>query len=121
MTLRAAAFGARATLSLFGIAASAHAEVVEVGPSDDVEAAINGASPGDEIVLAGGTYTPTGRFGISVRGTAAAPIIVRNKDGEKPILHRPDAGQNTIDVDDAEYLVLRGLEISGGSHGLRLV
>lgn len=103
------------------IVARAQAAVVELGPTDDVEAAINAAQPGDEIVLAGGTYTLTERFGISVSGTAQAPIVIRAKDGEKPILHRPAADQNVIDVDDGQYLVFRGLEISGGSHGLRLV
>jgi MYXO-CTERM domain-containing protein len=99
----------------------AGAATVDVTPADDVEAAINAAMPGDEIVLGGGMYALTTRFGISVSGTADAPIVIRAKEGERPILHREGADQNVIDVDDASYLVFRGLEISGGSHGLRLV
>jgi hypothetical protein len=100
---------------------SAAAETLMLAPGDDVEAAINAAQPGDELVLAGGSYELTDRFGISVHGTADAPVVVRAQDGETPHLHRAADDQNVIDVDDAEYLVLRGLEISGGSHGLRLV
>jgi hypothetical protein len=97
------------------------AETVLLEPGDDVEAAINAAQPGDEIVLAGGSYELTERFGISVHGTQGAPIVVRAADGERPHLHREATDQNVIDVDDAEHVVLRGLELSGGSHGLRLV
>src|SRR5687768_15949350 len=106
---------------LLGALSSAAAATVVVMPSDDVEGAINAAMPGDEIVLAGGTYEMTERLGISVAGTPAAPIVIRAKEGEKPHLHREGAAQNTIDVDDARHVVFRGLEISGGSHGLRLV
>jgi hypothetical protein len=103
------------------LAGRALAEVVELAPGDDVEGAINAAQPGDELVLAGGMYELADRFGVSVHGTESQPIVVRAADGETPVLHRPSADQNAIDVDDAEHVVLRGLEISGGSHGLRLV
>lgn len=99
----------------------ARAEVVELQPGDDVASAINAAQPGDELVLAGGTYELTSRFGISVHGTEGAPIVIRAADGETPVFSRPNADQNVIDVDDGEHLVFRGLEITGGSHGLRLV
>ena len=78
------------TLSMAAIlsaSAPAWGAVIELGPTDDVEAAINAAQPGDEIVLQGGTYTLTQRFGISVSGTAQAPITLRAKDGEKPVLN----------------------------------
>src|SRR6185503_17586651 len=42
------------------------------------------------------------------------------KDGEVPVITRPDANQNTINVMNASYLVLKGLEVTGGSHGIRL-
>ncbi len=34
------------------------AEVFTAGPSEDIEVMINALQPGDELVLAGGTYTP---------------------------------------------------------------
>jgi hypothetical protein len=106
---------------VLGTAADARAATIVLGPGDDVEAAINAAEPGDELVLDGGSYTLTERFGISVQGTEQAPIVIRAADGETPHFHRPTADQNVIDVDDGAHLVFRGLEISGGSHGLRLV
>lgn len=95
------------------------AATTEIGPGDNLQAAVDALAPGDELVLQGGTYTLTSRFGISNSGTAQAPITIRAKDGEVPVITR-DAGQNTINVDGADYIVLRGLEIDGGSHGIRL-
>lgn len=106
--------------ALLGTSAPALADVFEVSPGDDVEAAIAMLAPGDELIVHGGTYTLTERFGIDVAGTEAMPIVVRAADGEVPVLDRPTADQNVIDIDAAEYLVLRGLVVSGGSHGIRI-
>lgn len=50
--------------------------VVDVGTTTDLIAAISNAHPGDEIVLADGTYALTG-VSCSAVGTEAAPITVR--------------------------------------------
>lgn len=102
------------------VATPASAAIVEVGPGDDVEAAINAAEPGDEIVLAGGMYELTERFSFSIAGTAVAPIIIRAADGEQPHLHRPNASENIIDIDGASWVEIRGIEFSGGSAGVRI-
>lgn len=99
----------------------AWAATTEVGPSDDVEAAINALGPGDELVLLGGDYTLTDAWHISIAGTAAQPIVIRAKDGESPHLNRPTVDQNIIDFDDVEYLEIRGIRFSGGSAGLRFI
>ena len=99
---------------------SAFADVVEIGPADDLRAAIGGLEPGDELVLGGGMYTLTARLGVTVVGTEAAPIVIRAKDGERPHLHRPNADQNIIDIDRGEHVVFRGIEFSGGSAGFRM-
>lgn len=110
-------------LALFGWVAFetgvANAASTEVGPGDDVEAAINALQPGDELVLQGGDYTLTDAWHISVAGTAAMPIVIRAKDGEVPHLNRPEVDQNIIDFDSVEYLEIRGIRFSGGSAGLR--
>lgn len=98
----------------------AEAEVFEAGPSDDVESMINSLGPGDELVLDGGTYTLTERFSFAIAGTQSAPIVIRAADGETPHFHRPNANQNIIDIDDAEHVVIRGIEFSGGSAGIRI-
>lgn len=100
-------------------AAPASAQLM-LGPADDVEAALNALSPGDEVVLADGMYTLTSRFSFSAVGTSAAPILIRAADGARPHFHRPDASQNIWDITNAEHVTLRGLTFSGGSAGLRV-
>ena len=98
----------------------AAAEAFRATPQDDVETLMNELGPGDELVLAGGTYTLSGRFSLSVAGTAEAPIVIRAQEGETPHLHRPAPDQNIIDIDDAAYVTLRGIRFSGGSAGVRI-
>ena len=98
----------------------AGAEVLNGGPSDDIEAMINGLQPGDELVLSGGMYMLTERFSFAIAGTENAPIVIRAQDGQTPHLHRPNADQNIIDIDNAEYVTIRGIEFSGGSAGIRI-
>jgi len=102
------------------VGAQALAVTTEVGPGDDLASAINALNPGDELIMRGGTYDLTGRLSISIAGTANAPILIRAKVGEQPHLHRPNADQNIIDFDSAEHVILRGIEFSGGSAGVRL-
>lgn len=104
---------------LLAATATARAEVVNATPADDVEALIAGLSPGDELVLADGTYTlDSSRFGVDIAGTEAMPIVIRAADGARPHFHRPNEDQNIWDI-RAEHVVLRGIEWSGGSAGLR--
>lgn len=107
-------------LALEAPALESFAASLELGPGDDVEAAIAGLGPGDELILRGGTYTLTERFSIDLAGQSGQPILIRAKDGERPHLHRPNADQNLIDIDRAEEVIIRGLEFSGGSAGLRI-
>lgn len=101
-------------------AATAHAGVVEVTPADDLRAAMAALTPGDELIVHGGTYTMTSRFGVSVVGTAAAPITIRAADGEQPLIERPNADQNLWDLERVEHVTIRGLRFRGGSAGLRI-
>ncbi|HEY3237176.1 MAG TPA: right-handed parallel beta-helix repeat-containing protein [Polyangiaceae bacterium] len=92
---------------------------IEIGPADDLITAANALLPGDELVLRGGTYTLSRRFGLGASGTAAAPILIRAKAGELPIVNRPLLDQNIVDV-NGSYLTFQGIEFSGGSAGIRL-
>jgi hypothetical protein len=98
----------------------ASAADVEVSPGDDIEAAIAGLQPGDALVMHGGTYTVTDRFSISIGGTEAMPIVIRAADGEVPVIERPDAGENIVDIDFADWVEIRGITFTGGSAGVRL-
>ena len=85
--------------------------------------AIEGLVPGDRLEIGTGTYSVNRLWDLSVSGTAADPIwIVADQDAEV-IITRPDSWQNVLNVGHGKpvvYLCLRGLEFTGGSHGIRL-
>lgn len=101
--------------------ATAAAGAAEIGPGDDIEAAAAALSPGDELVLRGGSYAFDGNITITANGTAERPVVIRAKDGERPVLSQATTTHNVIEVNASSHLVIRGLEFTGGSHGLRLM
>ncbi len=104
------------------LALAAHGAIaVEIGPGDDFESAANALSSGDELVLRGGVYTFNGNITVSVNGTASAPVTIRAKDGEQPILEQATGNQNVIEINGSSHLALQGLTVRGGSHGIRLM
>lgn len=110
----------RAALSLLALY-SATPGAVEVGPGDDLRAAIAALGPGGELVLRGGTYPFSTGFRITVNGTAAAPVVIRAKAGERPLIQQSNGGQNILEISGSSHLVLRGIAFTGGSHGVRLM
>ena len=79
--------------------------------------------PGDEVILHEGTYTqPAYSFKLRMyhQGTAAQPIVIRAAEGESAVLTRPNASQNVLNIMGARHLILRGLEVTGGSAGIRI-
>ena len=109
-------------LLLLSGGAPAHADIYELTPRDDWFSVLQGEGlqPGDEVILAAGEYRDARRLVIGHRGTAERPVVIRAADGATAILRRPDERQNSIDIQGAQFLVLRGLEITGGSTGIRL-
>ncbi len=106
-------------LALAWLAAAPAAAQITLGPADDVEAALNALAPGDEVVLADGTYAIDERFAVTLAGTRDMPIVIRAADGARPHFVQ-SSGENIWDL-DARHAVLRGLEFSGGSAGLRVM
>jgi MYXO-CTERM domain-containing protein len=104
-------------LALFFVR-DARATVYEITPADDLEASIAALVPGDELVLGGGTYTLNGFFEIGVSGADGQPIVIRNKEGETPVITQ-QAAQNIVNVAGA-YITLRGLEFTAGDRGIRI-
>ena len=98
--------------------AVADAETYEIFPTDDLFARLGALVAGDEVIVHAGTYTTPGFFKVTWAGTEASPITVRAADGERPVIMGTPT-QNVIDLDGA-YFTLRGFEIRGGSHGVRL-
>lgn len=102
---------------------AASSTVHELKPGGDWFGVLNGnhLKPGDQVVLTTGVYRDARRLVIGHRGTAERPIVIRAHESGGVVLRRPDARQNTINIVGAQYLVLRGLEITGGSTGIRLM
>ena len=85
--------------------------------------AVESLKPGDGLVIGAGTYSIERLWDVTVSGTAERPLwIVAAKDA-KVVLTRPDSKQNILNVGRAKpvsFVCLRGLEFTGGSHGIRL-
>jgi Right handed beta helix region len=85
--------------------------------------AVAGLQPGDQLVLAAGTWSVNRLWDIQVSGTAEDPIWIVAEPDARVVLTRPDSKQNVLNIGQTtpvKYLCLRGVEITGGSHGLRL-
>jgi hypothetical protein len=85
--------------------------------------AVEALQPGDKLELAAGTYSVERMWDIGVSGTAEAPIWIVAAEGAQVVITRPDDKQNVLNVGQGgpvKFLCLRGIEFTGGSHGLRL-
>ena len=67
------------------IAGAPAAFAVDIAPGGNLRSAIAALKPGEELRLAGGTYTVDSGFRVTVNGTAQQPIVMRSKDGERAI------------------------------------
>jgi hypothetical protein len=99
----------------------ASAAVIQIGPGDNLQAAVNALSPGDILLLDDGTYTLSSRFSIQKTGTASAPVTIRAAPGATPVITFVNASQNVINVEHSAHVRLIGLEVTGGSHGIRIL
>jgi len=99
-----------------------HAETIELTPDGDWFARLSGndLSPGDEVVLREGVYSESKRLILRHRGSKEQPILIRAATGETVVFQRPDANQNTFNLEGTRHLILRGFEITGGSSGIRI-
>jgi hypothetical protein len=86
-------------------------------------ARIAALQPGQMLEIGRGTWSLGERNRIALEGTAERPIWIVAKPGETPVLTRPDDRQNVLNLGlggAARFLCLRGLEIQGGSEGIKL-
>ena len=105
------------TSAFLAVAAGA----VEIGPEDDLEAAVSALVPGEELILRGGTYSFDENVTFSANGTAEQPIIIRGKTGEQPIITQATTNHNVIEINSSSYLAIKSITITRGSHGIRLI
>ena len=97
-------------------------KTVTLSPGENWFSMLSGPSlqPGDEIILKPGVYSNSKRLEISQRGTAEKPIMIRAARDAKVTIKRPDAKQNTINLAGCQHLIIRDLEITGGSAAIRI-
>jgi len=102
------------------LVSTAAAERIRVTPDGNWRERLtgHGLKPGDELVLAPGTYSHRAKLELNHVGTAEKPIVIRGEKGA--IIKRPDARQNTLNLAGTQYLTIRDLEITGGSAGIRI-
>jgi hypothetical protein len=81
-----------------------------VQPGDNVQAAIDALLPGDTLYISKGIYRLSG-LSLSVSGNSAQPILICAVQGDTAVFRDPDAGDNCINIADASYVTLQGLEI----------
>ncbi|RKY20645.1 MAG: hypothetical protein DRQ55_07010 [Planctomycetota bacterium] len=85
--------------------------------------AVAALKPGDRLRIGAGTWSVPSKFVVDLVGTAELPIWIESRPGDRVIITRPDAKQNVMDVGSrgpTRFLVIRGLEFTGGSAGVRL-
>ncbi len=122
------AFGSAGLLLCLCCASQGLGAVFEIQPAmaqedEEFERLANALKPGDELVLAGGVYSQTGRRALTLQGTAERPITIRAAAGQEPVLTRPAAGRryNNLEFVDCCNMVVRGLHFQGGSSGVRFI
>lgn len=79
--------------------------------------------PGDRLLIGSGTYAFTRKITLDFQGSEEAPISIQAADlAQPPIITRPDANQNLLNIGErnpARYLKLQGIELIGGSVSVR--
>jgi len=92
--------------------------VVPVSTTNGLKAALLDARPGDEIVLADGTYN--GKFIIAPgkNGTAVAPIILRGS--RNAVLDAGDINTGYVLYLQSNYWTIKGFTITNGLKGLMI-
>jgi hypothetical protein len=95
-TLRKQGLALACTLASF--AGAAHGATIEVTPADSF-AKIEGAKPGDEVIIAPGTYKF--RVYLQTKATATQPIVIRAKDPANPPVW--DLNGSTVEAAPGSY------------------
>lgn len=82
-----------------------------VSDVEGLRSAVAAANPGDEIILASGTYTVNGALDITRNGTPAAPIRMRAQSPHSAALHSDTVEAIRINASDwrIDGLVMQGI------------
>ena len=80
---------------------------------------ISSLVPGDMLMVQPGVYSSQERLDLKLNGTATAPIVIEAQ-GSGVVITRPDPTENVINITDSTFLALGGVEVTGGSTGVRI-
>lgn len=81
-------------------------------PIPSIGAAVAAATPGDTVLLHGGTYELAGNVGgENVRGTRRRPIRIAAAPGERPVLDFTGASFGGLRFSNCHWLEIVGLEV----------
>jgi hypothetical protein len=87
-----------------------------VSDAAELQAAVDSAGPGSEIVAGGGTYGMSSRWVVRSGGESGNPLVIRAAEGERPQIQFAADGSNDSDSGvqfRSPYVVFRGFEVSG--------
>ena len=92
-----------------------HNSGTKSAPFKTIQAAVDHATPGTEIMVAAGTYHENVKFNVS--GTPSAPIWLTSAGGTGAAKIVPGSGtpSATIEAFGEENIVINGFDVSGGS------
>lgn len=90
--------------------------VVNVSTASELKAALLDARPGDEIVLADGSYRGKFVVGADVDGTATNPVVLRGS--RDAILDAGDINTGYVLYLQADYWTVKGMTITNGLKGI---
>ena len=79
--------------------------------------------PGDRLEIGAGTYSVVPLWDLRASGTAEAPIWIEAAKDAQVVVTRPNAKQNVLNIGQGgpvQFLCVRGIEFTGGGHGVRL-
>jgi hypothetical protein len=74
---------------------------------------------GDFLLVEPGEYSYLGRLDLVLKGDSRSPIIIQ---GESPgvKITRLDASENVVNIKASKFFALNGIEVTGGSIGIRI-
>lgn len=121
--LKQTVFLSTAVMAAVGLARPTLGATYNLTPSSNWLSVLGTTSvlqPGDTVILGEGIYSTTTRLSFGHVGTADQPIVIRAAEGANVTFTRPNALQNVINIEGAQYMTLQGVSVTGGSSGIRI-
>lgn len=87
-------------------------------PGDNLDALVAAMSPGDTLVLHGGTYGGDDLDITNRNGDSSNWFTIRAASAETPVLSAPSS-QNVVNFYNSSYVRIEGIEIKDGSDGIK--